>query len=198
MDGFVLPIIPPHTLQPEVKREELKVDEIFGTWLSKLGDCISNNSLDGLSGLFFDDCWWRDFISMRWDFTTKNGLDKVKQYISTAENTLSDLKPVENGGLKPVLVDLGGMIWIQAGFTFKTAHGSGRGLAKLLNLKGTEWKAWTVFTQLDRLDFQDELDRKKALNPAAALRDPAVKETLQAGSVDKDDVQVLIVGAGSC
>lgn len=198
MDGAKLPTIPPHTLQPEVKREEVNAEELVTTWLSKLSQRINEKSFDNLSELFHDECWWRDFTALNWDFSTKHGQGDIGKYLATATNTLTDIQPIKKGGLHSLMVDLAGMIWVQGGFTFKTPHGSGRGLVKLLNVQGTEWKAWNVFTQLEQLDFQKELIEWRKLNPATQARQAAANGNPTNGvNGDKEDLQVLIVGAGT-
>lgn len=96
------------------------------------------------------------------------------------------------------MVVLPGMIWIQGGFTFKNQYGTGRGLVKLINVgTGNEWKAWTVFTQLEQLNFQGQVEQKRTLNPAAAIRQPLTNGSSGSGENGDDDLQVLVVGAGT-
>jgi len=84
-----------------------------------------------------------------------------------------------------------GMIWVQGGFTFKTRDGSGKGLVRLINTGKTQWKAWTVYTQLERLNNQDEIDRQK-------LEQESTQTRISNGvKGDKnEEPQVLIIGAG--
>ena len=205
MDGFELPVIPPHVLQPGVQREDIKADEIVTQWLARLSRCLKGDPDPSceLASLFLDDCWWRDIVGLDWDFTSKHGLERVRQYLDSAPNRLADIQPIQTGGLKPILIDLAGMIWIQGGFTFSNGHGSGRGLVKLLNVGGSaEWKAWVVLTQLEQLDFQKSLNTQKTLNPAAAAAAAAAPSSTQVNGDSphygrEDDLQVLIVGAGT-
>ncbi|KAK1622745.1 flavin-containing monooxygenase [Colletotrichum phormii] len=93
------------------------------------------------------------------------------------------------------------MVWIQTGFTFKTPHGEGKGLLKLGNTGKDEWKAWTVFAQLEKLDFQKEVEERHA----ASVPTPKTPVTNGVNGVNginghahkepEEDLQVLIVGA---
>jgi hypothetical protein len=197
MDGYPLPSIPPHVLQPGVEPGDVQAEAVFEKWISELNSVLSDKSYEKISDLFLDDCWWRDFVSLNWDFSSKHGQTNIIKYLKTATNSLSNLQTVHIGGLKPLLVQLPGMVWIQGAFTFKNQHGSGHGLLKLLNV-GTkdEWKAWSIFTQLEKLDFQEELERRKALNPAAVNRQPQVNGVHEEDESAPVDVEVLIVGAG--
>ncbi|KAK1710042.1 uncharacterized protein BDZ83DRAFT_757600, partial [Colletotrichum acutatum] len=162
MDGFKLPEIPTLTLQEGVKKEEVDAEKISGEWLSKLEKRFAERSFSNISDLFIDNCWWRDIVGLSWDFTCKQGQDNIKKYLASANHGLSELQTNKLGGLKPLLLDFDGMVWIQTGFTFKTPHGEGKGLLKLGNTGKDEWKAWTVFTQLEKLDFQKEVEERHA------------------------------------
>lgn len=197
MDGYPLPEIPPHILQPGVDPKDIDAVSVFQTWITGLSDCIERDSYDQFPELFIDDCWWRDFVSLDWDFSTKHGQPNIIEYLSAAPNRLSGLRAVHFGGLKPLLVQLPGMVWIQGGFTFRNQHGTGRGLVKLLNVEGKAgWKAWSVFTQLESLDFQHELERQRNLNPAAQSHQGHTNGTNGSPESTRDETQVLIVGAG--
>lgn len=117
----------------------------------------------GLTGLFIDNCWWRDIIGPGWDFATRQGHGAIEECLSNSETSLADMK-LSTGGLKPLLIELDGQIWIQSGFTFTNRHDHGRGFVRLINVSGAEWKAWTAFTQLEQLNFQKELDERRLLS----------------------------------
>ncbi|KAH9232119.1 hypothetical protein K456DRAFT_54581 [Colletotrichum gloeosporioides 23] len=58
-----------------------------------------------------------------------------------------------------------------------------------MNVGVGEWKAWTVFTQLERLDYQRELEKQRAACVPPALATNGTNGT------DGEELQVLIVGA---
>ncbi|KAK1525658.1 flavin-containing monooxygenase [Colletotrichum costaricense] len=204
MDGFKLPEIPALTLQEGVKKDEVDAERISSEWLSKLEKRFAEKSFSDISDLFIDDCWWRDIVGLSWDFTCKQGQDNIKKYLASANHGLSELQTNKLGGLKPLLLDFDGMVWIQTGFTFRTPHGEGKGLLKLGNTSKDEWKAWTVFTQLEKLDFQKEVEARQA----ASVPTPKAPVTNGVNGVNRvnginghahaepeEDLQVLIVGA---
>lgn len=191
MDGYILPSIPTHVLHPAVKREEINAKEIVTQWLSKMEACLCEKSYGSLSDLFIEDCWWRDMVGLDWDFSTKHGQSAIERYLAEATHGISRLKPIELGGLQPILLDMDGMIWIQGGFTFNNPHGRGRGMVRLLNVGEAEWKAWVVFTQLERLSFQDELDSQRARSPGSMANGSNSPKPR-----GRNQCQVMIVGAG--
>ncbi|OLN86014.1 putative indole-3-pyruvate monooxygenase YUCCA8 [Colletotrichum chlorophyti] len=195
MDGTKLPEIPSLTLQDGVRKDQVDAEKISQNWLSNLERRFNQAPFGDLSDLFIDNCFWRDIVAFSWDFSCKQGRPAICDYLASADHGLSDIQAVKAGGLKPVLLDFGGMVWIQSGFTFKTPHGEGRGLLKLANVGAAEWKAWTVFTQLESLGLRKE--------PEVPTTDPIEAQSFPNNGLNgsatpgHDDLQVLIVGAGT-
>ncbi|KAI8297624.1 hypothetical protein K4K61_012584 [Colletotrichum sp. SAR11_59] len=188
MDGTKLPELPDLQLQPGVTKESVDAVQITTSWLTTLSQRFAEKNFT-LSDLFIENCWWRDIVALSWDFSCKQGQAAIAAYLSSAEHGLSELEPNKFGGLQPLLVNFGGQVWIQSGFTFRTPHGEGKGLLKLMNVGVGEWRAWTVFTQLERLDYQRELEKQRAACVPPALATNGTNGT------DGEELQVLIVGA---
>ncbi|KIW28125.1 uncharacterized protein PV07_07807 [Cladophialophora immunda] len=191
MDGHPLASIPPLTLHAGVNRDQINAGDIVADWLAALEKRPKNGLSTDLSDLFIDDSWWRDFAGLSWDIVTKHSLEDVAEYLTSSTTGFGQLTAIKTGGLQASLVDMHGSIWIQGGFTFRTSDGSGTGLVRLINVDKFQWKAWIVFTQLERLNNQDELDSQR-------LRQSYTQSRLANGvnGEKKDDLQVLIVGAG--
>ncbi|KAK8045973.1 hypothetical protein PG996_014037 [Apiospora saccharicola] len=188
MDGAQLPAIPQLTLSPGTERQDVDAVAISKVWMSRLDSLLATRNFDGLNELFIDDGWWRDILGLDWDFTSKHGLGAIAEYLAGAPNPLSGLQCDEAGGLKPLLIELGGMTWIQGGFSFQNPFGEGRGFVRLANVGPAVWKAWVVFTQLEQLEFQKTLEGQRIRHPSASANLP------RAGH--EEDVPVVIVGAG--
>lgn len=201
MDNFQLPTVPPHVLQPEVRQEDINAVEIVQIWLRGLSNVLSSKAFTGnLDHLFTKDCWWRDFVALNWNFSTKRGQDSIANYLATATNPISELQHVASGPLKPTLLDMHGMIWLQSAFTFKTPHGSGTGFFRLLNVSDHNWKAWTIFTQLEQLDLEKALKAKQLASHANIIADQRNSATtgrdhLTDGQVSEGRVTEKIVPA---
>ncbi|KAI1261972.1 flavin-containing monooxygenase [Xylariaceae sp. FL1019] len=192
MDGTVFPSIPDLCLQDGVTKEQVNASTIAIDWLSKLQLSFDKKSFDDLSGLFLENCWWRDWAGLTWDIRTQHGREAISTYLRGATNQLTAIDSVKSGGLQPALSDIGGTIWIQSGFTFRTPHGEGKGLVRLVNIGPQEWKAWTVFTQLEQFDFKKKLDVQRDTKTAQ----PRAAKPPSAAVGPGDDLPVLIVGAG--
>ena len=188
--------IPPLPLHEEAKREEIDVAAIAEHWLLKLQRLVHDGTFEGLSHLFIEDCWWRDIVGITWDFTSRHGGKAIRDLLENQATPAHGISLIKEGGLKPILVQAGPLNWIHAGFSFKTKDGEGRGLVRLANTGKEEWKAWTIFTQLEHLNFQKdrELQRNKKSNESS--QNSHIGQSNGQTNGTTKDLQVLIVGAG--
>jgi hypothetical protein len=189
--------LPSLVLHDGIDKDKIEAAAICRDWIAKLQAAIQERAFDNLSSLLAEDCWWRDIVGLSWDFTCKRGQSAIRQYLGASEG-LSSIEVIETGGLKPIFIELGGASWIQTGFTFRTTHGSGKGLVRLINVSATEWKAWVVFTQLERFDYQDEINAIRMRTPSESVRlAQLVSKANGLNGVTEDYVPVLIIGAGA-
>lgn len=184
----MLPPMP--KLNLHVDKDQIEPKDIITAWLYKLQSCFNERKFDRLKESFIRECWWRDMLGLSWDFTTKQGFDKISAYLHRSDVILTDLKP-ETGGLKPFLVEWAGDTWLQSAFSFHTKFGKGQGFLKMVNQPSGEWKAWTVFTELSQLHYQEDLERERIRNNVFSLY--GTPETYG----DKHKLPVLIIGAGT-
>lgn len=191
MDGTILPELPKLRLHGDLTHDKVDANAVFVDWLTQLDERLQRSKFDALESLFIENCWWRDLLAFNWDLTSKNGTEKIGQYLRDSPGSISQVKTAV-GGLKPHLVVIGEDVWVQGAFTFKTNSGTGTGFARLIHLEDGTWKAWTVFTQLERLDFQDGVEATRNQSHATTLR----SATNGVNGKKNEDPQVLIVGAG--
>ena len=173
--------LPRLVLHDEVNRDSIDPRSITKAWLDNLQQKISQEQLKEVSDLFIDESWWRDIIGLSWNITTKRGTNEISQYLQSqaAKSGFRQLRITDQGALQPRLSDMGGLIWIESGFTFKNNAGTGRGIVRLANVGPLLWKAWIVHTNLDELKGYPEQSPQENSN--------GNKMT---------DTQVLIIGAG--
>lgn len=173
--------LPNLTLHDDADKAAIKPYDVAKSWLEAVETRITEGKLDDLPEFFIEDCWWRDFVGLSWDITTKHGIDQVGQYLEdqVSRSGIGQFKVIDEGALQPRLSDMGGLVWIESGFTFETKYGRGRGFLRLTNLTPSTWKAWILHTVLEELKGFPET------SPQASSH------------VDNaEDLQVLIVGAG--
>ena len=147
-----LGIAPPKGIDPA---------KIAGEWLEQFQTAISpppegNIDVDKILDLFQPDAFWRDILSLTWDFRTFSGAAQIKTFLQdrVANPSLDDkarlnnLK-LENAAIKKPWEDIE---WIEALFTFSVGTwGGGDGVFRLVFAPGGVWKAYTVYTNLQSL-----------------------------------------------
>ncbi|ETN37530.1 uncharacterized protein HMPREF1541_07152 [Cyphellophora europaea CBS 101466] len=194
--------LPQLILTEGLQAADVDADKIVEQWLASLEDRFKRKDFSNLTDLFIDDCWWRDFVALSWDTRTLHGHGLLSEYLTSAKTELSKLNTIKPGGLQPALLDMGGLIWVQAGFSFETKFGSGQGVVRLANVSKNEWKAWMVFTQLQNLQGQGQPDWniRSDGTPASAAPHATNATTTNGTNGDssscKPDFQVIVVGAG--
>jgi hypothetical protein len=197
MEDPPLGTIPVLSLHHEVRREDVDAATVVTRWLLELEALLAQQEFRRLSELFIEDSWWRDVVALTWDITSKQGPEAIGNYLAVSTANLTDLHPIKSGGLQPALVDMGGLFWIQSGFTFKGSHGHGRGFVRLANVGASRWKAWLVFTQLEqfpkKIEHQVEVNR----HPGTGHQIPRTSD-LGESDLPSAELEVLIVGAGTC
>lgn len=218
MDGVPLATIPAQILHDSSPPSQEEVKDLACDWLVRLKSCFNANFFEEIPSLFIEDCWWRDIAGLSWDFSTKHGCNSIQAYLGNAPCPVQNIEVLQSDALKPMLLNIGDSIWIQAGFEFTTAHGKGRGLLKLINVAQGQWKAWSVFTQLEELNCCTTLGTDGDAQATSVLGDTGpglsdglVHDTgLSTPPQDRSDpeisnsgeslprtVQVAVVGAGT-
>ena len=180
--------LPPLTLADGAVPDENQTDAIARAWLLQLQKRLVDRNFNDLETLFLEDSWWRDFVALSWDLTSKHGLKNISDYLAAANGGLGALQLIETGGLKPTLVQMGGLAWIQFGFDFTIPRGTGKGFVRLANVGTSNWKAWLVFTQLEHLAGVEELTADEMQQPRDADKNGTSRSEIDPG--------VLIIGAG--
>jgi hypothetical protein len=114
-------------LHDDSTRDSIDPGSIANTWLENLQTKLSQNQLGDVSDLFIDDYWWRDIVGLSWNITTKRGTNEISQYLQSqaAKSGFGQFNVIGQGALQPRLSDMGGLIWIESGFTFDTKAGTG-------------------------------------------------------------------------
>ncbi|KAL3487675.1 hypothetical protein BJX62DRAFT_253826 [Aspergillus germanicus] len=187
--------LPNLTLHPSTNPDTIDAPQIVNTWLRALTASLAENQPIATTLLFLPEhSWWRDLATFTWNITCKNGTEKISKYIQHSNAGFTDAVADLPGALAPRLEDMGGMKFIQAGFRFRTGAGRGRGVVRLANVGPEVWRAWTVYTVLERLDGQDGVEARRERE--SGIPGSASNGTGPASIQQDNDVQVLVIGAG--
>ena len=166
------------------------------TWFETFANYVQTGNVDGILSQLVDDAFWRDILSLTWDFRTFFGHNHIQRFLvdRLATSKLSNLQLDTNSAtLGKPYPDIA---WVQAFFTFSTAAGTGTGIFRLVLTRGGDWKAHTLFTGLEGLHGFPELvgprregESKFGTWPEQRRREIACEEP------DQQPV-VIIVGGG--
>ncbi|MGY1824065.1 NAD(P)-binding domain-containing protein [Geodermatophilus sp. SYSU D00079] len=118
-------------------------------WLDRFADALAAGDVERATDLFATTSFWRDLVSFTWNITTVEDRDGVRDLLTeTLERTGPASFAVEE---PPEEADGVTTVW----FTFETAVGRGRGMARLVEEDGTT-RAWTLLTTLYELKGHEE------------------------------------------
>ncbi|KAH9970112.1 FAD/NAD(P)-binding domain-containing protein [Lactifluus volemus] len=135
----------------------LDVVSVAQKWFQTFANFVQTGNVNGILGQLVADAFWRDILALTWDFRTFYGSDRIQQFLldRLASTKLSTLQLDET--TVAVQQPYPDIVWIQAFFTFSTAVGTGSGILRLVPTPSGEWKAHTIFTNLESLRGFPEL-----------------------------------------
>ncbi|KAG2152558.1 FAD/NAD(P)-binding domain-containing protein [Suillus bovinus] len=142
---------------------------ISAEWLQRLQVASSTGDSTSFVSQFLSDGWLRDLLCFSWNFRTLSGLEQIHGFLSE----VVDGKPrLEHSGLRDFKLDdhtanapspfklpgPQGMEGVQGAFTFTITKPAafGRGFFRLTQDADGEWKALTLFTNMQDLVGNEE------------------------------------------
>jgi hypothetical protein len=128
-------------------------------WFTAFSVFVQKVDVEGILSQLVLDAFWRDILSLTWDFRTFYGLDRIQRFLVdrlvTGTTKLFDLQLDANSAtLERPYPDIA---WVQAFFTFSTLVGTGSGIFRLVLTPSGGWKAHNIFTSLEGLRGFPEL-----------------------------------------
>ena len=159
-------------------------------WLGSFGDALASGEVDRVTGLFGDECYWRDLISMTWNIHTSEGREQIGDMLSGVEpgawpTDIAATSESEADGVH------------EAWFTFGNAIFTGKGLVRV-----RDGLAWTLLTSAQAL--KDHPEPSGARRPRGAEHGVNVstenwldkrQQEVESYGVDAEPY-VLVVGGG--
>lgn len=200
-DHFIdLPKTAPVTSPPDAVR-------IAQEWLNKLESTFASGDFSKLGELFNEDSWWRDILTLQWEFRTIHGIEAIQNFLQENKKSgpLSSLRLQDTGKFQPRLETVNektGFAWISSLFHFETSVGTGTGVLRLTQERPGVWKAYAVYTTLQDLKCHDEpLGSKRWYGTIDSMPGGLAKGTWserreRLKEFTEEEPQVLIVGAG--
>ena len=160
-------------------------------------------------GLFSDESFWRDALSITWLVQTFSNADEIAAQLkkNVAKITLSNLE-IDGEASPPQWVNRAGTETIEAFIKFETKDARCRGIVRLCPSKklqksaGKEcqWSAWTFFTAIDTLKEHEErrgIDRLSGRSYSRNFHGPNwLDKRFLAQQYNDHDPTVLVIGGG--
>ncbi|KAH9949722.1 hypothetical protein B0H21DRAFT_777134 [Amylocystis lapponica] len=173
---------------------DLDAKKVGAAWFQAFATSVQGGDVDATLGLFVEDAFWRDILSLTWDFRTFDGASKIRQFL-TDRLPATHPNAFKLGEFVRLQQPAPDLAWIIGMFEFETDVGLATGVFRLVPTASGEWKAHTLFTNLEDLKGFPEKSgalRSRRSHPgnewlAERLRDVAFANT---------DPAVIIIGAG--
>ncbi|KAJ3557978.1 hypothetical protein NP233_g11603 [Leucocoprinus birnbaumii] len=196
--------IPDHEL-PTLTRSNVTIPpnldakQIAQSWYTTFSTAITSQDIQTITNLLLPDSFWRDFLSLTWDFRTFRGHSKISQFL-TDQLPIMDMQNIKLKddylGLQQPYPDIA---WINTLFDFETKVGLGSGIIRLVPTASgpnghLEWKAHVVFTNLENLKGHPE--QIGPLRNHLPNHGKWEQDLLIASEFENTNPQVLIIGAG--
>ena len=171
------------------------------SWVASFNKVLGRPELANISEVFLPESYWRDQLCLSWDFHCLQGPGKIASLINNSKDgcRISSVSLDKSTELRsPVVSTLGEAPVIQTFLTIETDVGYGKGVVKLANDSGT-WKAFTLFTFLERLRGHEEVTGKKRPNGVEHGEHTSRKNWLDRRNAEEEfeggeEPSVLIIG----
>ncbi|KDQ09026.1 hypothetical protein BOTBODRAFT_37407 [Botryobasidium botryosum FD-172 SS1] len=180
---------------------ELDPAAIAKNWLDQIGTAFQSGDVSTVSTLFFPNGYWRDLLSLSWDFRTLKGPDEIKKYLSQDVNIEGNLiKDLELEGQAALIQPSPEISWVQARFKFNTSIARGRGVVRLMQDNETgRWLGFTFYTGIEELHgYEERIGRNR---PTYIQGDGPGHKTWKAQreqsiAYENRDPEVVVIGGG--
>ena len=159
-------------------------------WLGRFSEALASGEAERVTGLFGDECYWRDLTSMTWNLHTAEGREQIGDMLAGVEPGAwpTDIEPTSESEADGVH---------EAWFTFGNATFTGKGLVRV-----RDGRAWTLLTSAQAL--KDHPEPSGARRPRGAEHGVNVstdnwldkrQQQVESYGVDAEPY-VLVVGGG--
>lgn len=173
---------------------ETTAAQIAKDWFDTFSSSAQAQDTRGIEGLICEDALWRDLYALTWDIRTFDGLTHIQPFLNARLQAMT-MHSFSWRNFVRVQKPYSDLVWIVVMFGFETNVGRCSVITRLVPTSSGEWKAFTVFTNLESLiDFPESIGRsRQSIRVAASVwRDYREEESRFAES----NPSVLIVGGG--
>jgi cation diffusion facilitator CzcD-associated flavoprotein CzcO len=176
-------------------------DALFRQWLLGFVDGLTSPSDEALASCFLDDAYWRDILSLSWEFTTTSGSAAIAAGLRGSSWSIrpETVRPAL-GRIAPRLVKRAGVQVVEAYFDFDTSLGRSSCFVRMPVADDGSVRAWLLLTALQDLHgFEERVDGRRPTGvrySRSFAGDNWLDERVKARAHRDRDPEVLIVGGG--
>ncbi|KAL4934725.1 putative flavin-binding monooxygenase [Aspergillus undulatus] len=174
-------------------------------WITEFEILLRTADYTNLPQLFHEESWWRDLLTLTWDFRSIHNLSGIRDFVAQNQPRaqLSAFRLQHEGQCQPKLGHPAPeLTWISTIFFFETAIGRGSGVLRLTQDKDGVWKAFAIYTSLQELKGSEEpVGSRRAYGttetmPGGLSRGTWIERRKRQILFDEEEPTTLIVGAG--
>ncbi|TCD67151.1 hypothetical protein EIP91_000436 [Steccherinum ochraceum] len=128
----------------EAQQESFTAKEVAAAWLADYAGAVTAGDVQAISNTILPDGWYRDVLTLTWDYRALEGKDKIVRFLSQLlkPGQIFDFALAEDPLYAPKHIpETGG---VEAVFSYETAVVHGRGYARLVRGPSGVWKALSV------------------------------------------------------
>jgi uncharacterized UPF0146 family protein len=178
-------------------------DIAVAAWLGAFNEALAAGDTEAVTQLFTEDCYWRDIVAFSWDVGWVQGRNDVARVML---RDIADIEPgnftVSENNTAPIHAGRVGRDVIEAFHTFRTKHGFGKGIVRLVadDSSPIGVRAWTILTTLHSLN-DDEPAPAGVRKPGIGFDRNTTTQTwaqrrTEIAAFEDREPEVLVVGGG--
>jgi cation diffusion facilitator CzcD-associated flavoprotein CzcO len=176
-------------------------DAIAEAWTNDFNKALNSDFSSKVPDLFMPESYWRDHLSLAWDFRTLKGPTDIQAFIKNSPNgcRLKEIGVDKSTPFRAPHVSGFNFKGVETFLTTKTDVGTGLGVVRLVQ-HGGKWKAFTLFTSMRELEGHEEATFGRRPNGVEHGGKPDRKNWLERRIADSNfensEPAVIILGAG--
>ena len=163
-------------------------------WFEAFSTALSTSNIQSLSSLFVPNSFWRDMLALTWDFRTFSGLPAISQFLTDQLDVMHPTAFTLREDASALQQPYPDIAWLHMMFDFETDVGIASGIVRLVPTSDGEWKAHTMYTNLE--DLKGFPEKKGALRDAEPNHGKWEEDRRKESAFEDREPVVVIVGGG--
>lgn len=147
---------------------EVNADDVANGWVLRFNKSIQEPSDAVINQIFLKDSYWRDQLSLSWDFHTLQGPEKILSFLRAGPIRIKSISLDRSNPLRKPNISAfdahGNVTGVASFLNVESDVGTGRGLVRLVQDLGDggKWKAFTLFTAIHELKgYEESVNRNR-------------------------------------